>query len=222
MKLKDLIVSIILAPLFIVVAAAQAQDSPKPDRWHDLILDQSTPDDVIKVLGQPKSDRPGGARTYPLNERLTIDHNSKDFRKLSYEKVAGMDHADLIFKDNKLVLIELHPMKSILATSLPNLYRIEFVPKIGKMDRDFHPQDYEQNQGKVYPKNYPVAYFLVALTKTSYVSAYVNNSSAKSVLFGSSRGSAGGEDTGGFPGKVEIIQIISRTLENRAGADVLK
>jgi hypothetical protein len=209
--------------IFLAVSAyPQEQDKPLPDRWHGLIIDQSTPDDAIKLLGPPKKDRDGGLRTYPLNERLTLDHNSKGFRKLYYEKLPGVEHVEIVFKDNKLVAIEIHPEQSIPAGNVPNLYGLEFTPKIGKGDQLFNPKDYESNRGNTYPKNYPVAYNLVAQTEKTFISAFVSNSSVGSILLGSRRGKTGENDLGGFPGKVEFIQIISRTLENRAGADVLK
>src|SRR5258705_3230427 len=31
----------------------QDNDNPQPDRWRDLVLDQSTPEDALKVLGKP-------------------------------------------------------------------------------------------------------------------------------------------------------------------------
>ncbi|MEO8649379.1 MAG: hypothetical protein ABI539_09460 [Acidobacteriota bacterium] len=43
-------------PLFLlaVVAPIFAQ---QPDRWHGLIVDQSSPDDAIATLGTPDSDK---------------------------------------------------------------------------------------------------------------------------------------------------------------------
>jgi hypothetical protein len=38
------------------ITAPQEQDGAKPDRWRGLILDESTPEDAIKLLGQPKKD----------------------------------------------------------------------------------------------------------------------------------------------------------------------
>lgn len=90
------------------------------------------------------------------------------------------------------------------------------------MDQAFNPRDYERNQGRVYPKNYPVVYYLIALAPHSYVSAMIDNGGVANTLLGSSRGQAGAGDLGGFPGNAKIIQIISRRLENREGADVLK
>jgi hypothetical protein len=216
---------VVLATLLlscISIVAAQETDGPKPDRWRGLVLDQSTPQDVIKILGTPKKDRAGGLRTYPLNKRLVLDHNSDGYRKLTYEDLEGIKSVTLVFRNERLVLIELHPKKKISASTLPGLYSIEFVPKVSGMETAFNPRDYERNQGRIYPKNYPVVYYLIALTPNSYVSAMIENGGLGNMLLGSSRGQAGAGDLGGFPGSATVIQIISRTLENREGADVLK
>jgi hypothetical protein len=219
---RPLILAAAIAFTIFSVTHAQEQSSPQPDRWRGLVIDESTPEDASRILGAPKKDREGGLRTYPLNQRLTLDHNSKGFRKLYYEKLEGVEHVELVFRDNKLVAIELHPEKSIPATNLPNLYAIDFVPKISKGEQTFSPGDFERNKGNVYPKNYPIVYYLVSRTPKTFVSAMVDNGGVGNMLFGSQRQKTGEDDRGGFPGKVEIIQIISLKLENRQGADVLK
>jgi hypothetical protein len=50
----------------------------------------------------------------------------------------------------------------------------------------------------------------------------VENSVVGHVFLGATRGQAGADDRGGFPGKVSRVQIVSRSVENRAGFDVLK
>jgi hypothetical protein len=197
-------------------------DTPRPDRWRGLLIDQSTPEEAIKKLGAPKKDRVGGLRTYPLNKRLTVDHNTDGLRKLYYDNIEGLDHAELVFKDSRLVIIEIHPGKKIEAGNLARIYGVDFVPKISGFDQAFYPKDYERHKGQVYPKNYPVTYYLIAITGKTFVSALVENNSVDSQLFGSRRDKLGDDDSGGFPGKTKIVQIISRTLENRTGEDVLR
>lgn len=50
--------AVLLIFLCVGFVCAQEQDRPMPDRWRGLILDQSTHEDVIRVLGKPKSDKP--------------------------------------------------------------------------------------------------------------------------------------------------------------------
>lgn len=204
-------------------APAEEQAGPMPDRWRGLVIDRSTPADAVKRLGHPKKDRVGGLRTYPLNERLTVDHNTEGLRKLRYENVEGVGDAELIFKDERLVIIELRLDKSVKAGSLARIYDADFDAKFSGMDQAFSPRNYERHKGKVYPKEYPTVYYLVAVTEKTYISAMVENGpSLGSMLAGSRRDQIGEGDDAGYPGKTKIIQIISRTLENRTGAGALK
>jgi hypothetical protein len=42
---------------FVIPVRAQVQDRPMPDRWRGLIIDESSPDDAIKTLGAPATDK---------------------------------------------------------------------------------------------------------------------------------------------------------------------
>jgi hypothetical protein len=185
-------------------------------------VDESAPEDAIRSLGKPTKDKSESPRTYPLNKRVRVDHNTKGIRKLSYEKVEGVGKAHLYFKDDKLILIDLELKPGIPATTFPNLYGIEFWPKVSEMEQGFEPGNYERNEGRVYPKNYPVVYYLIASTNKTYVSAMVDNGGMGGMLFGSKRSKMGDSDLGGFPGKVERVQIISRKFEKSTGSDALK
>jgi hypothetical protein len=208
--------------LIVSIALLFQIDKPQPDRWRGLVLDQSSPSDAMRILGSPKKDKEGSVRTYPLNKRLEIDHNSKNIRKLTFEKLEGVKTATLLFKDSKLVLIELELDKKIPASNLAGIYDREFVPKVSEIETSFSPGSYERHEGKVYPKKYPLVYYLIARSENSYVSAMVENSVVGHVFLGATRGQAGADDRGGFPGKVSRVQIVSRSVENRAGFDVLK
>ena len=195
------------------------QDSPLPDRWRGLVIDESVPEDAIRILGKPDKDRMEGESTYPLNRRITLDENSKNARKLTYEKLEGMTSVDLLFKDNTLVLIELRPNKKIRASALGRIYKIRFSPKFSSI-YDVSPGAYDNRS--LQPVDYPPTYFLIALTKTTYVSAEIKSSVAGALLGKNQRGKISAYDDGGYPGNVNKIQLISRRLDNREGADILK
>jgi hypothetical protein len=227
MKLSRIV--LVLALLFSLPALAAAQirlvtpeqdqDSPQPDRWRGLIINESTPEDAIKVLGKPSKDKMEGAHTYPLNQRLTLDDDSKDARKLSFDKLEGMSGVDLLFKNNKLVLIELRPSQKIKASALARIYGIHFSPKISSIF-DVSPRVYD-NRG-IQPVEYPPNYYLVALSDLTYISAEIKSGIAGMLLGTNQRGKISADDDGGYPGKVSRIQLISRTLDNREGANILK
>jgi hypothetical protein len=215
--LKKLTLLLVLALTSCAAAFAQEQDKPMPDRWRGLIIDQSTPEDAIKVLGQPASDKTDNFRPYPFDKRIST--KGKTFRHLKFKEVKGLDSALLVFTDNKLVGISLDLKEHIAASAIPNNYGIEFEPKIGSLSASSNPRDYERHEGKLYPKNYPAGYYLVAETPEVWIGAAINNSSLGSALLGSSRGSTG---AGAFPGKAMSLIIVSRSLANREGEDVLK
>jgi hypothetical protein len=197
----------------------QDQDSPLPDRWRGLVIDESVPEDAIRILGKPDKDRIEGESTYPLNRRITLDEDSKDARKLTFEHLEGMTSVDLLFRDNTLVLIELRPNKKIRASALGRIYKIHFSPKFSSI-YDVSPRAYD-NRG-LQPVDYPPVYFLISLADTTYVSAEIKSGIAGALLGKNQRGKISSDDDGGYPGNVNKIQLISRRLDNREGADILK
>jgi hypothetical protein len=66
-------------------------------------------------------------------------------------------------------------------------------------------------------QSYPILYYLYAKAPETFLLADVSNNSLGSVL-----GSKAVNDGIGYPGKVFRLQIISRTLENRDGVEILK
>ncbi len=196
------------------------QEAPRSDRWRGLVLDQSTPADAKRVLGDAASDKPDRLFISHVNKWFQPGLNKKSLRKIAFGRVEGFDKVDLYFREGKLVVIQLDPHEKIAPTALPRIYGIEFAPFVSGLDEAFNPRQFERNQGKVYPKTFPDFYSLVAVSPASVVAAYVANTGFGSMM----KQGLGVTDTagGGFPGTVHHIQLISRTLENRQGADLLK
>lgn len=202
------------------LAYSQDSESAKPDRWRGLILDQSTPEDAIRILGQPASDKIGKLYVFKIQSWLSKRTKEKIFRTLEFKKPEGIDKARLSFLDNKLVAIDLDVKKGIAPVALANIYGIEFQPLVGAADIAFNPRDYEQNQGRVYPKTYPVTYSMVAVSKNSFIDAMISNVPSFGGALTRSMGIP--DQPGTFPGRVETITMVSRSLENKDGVDVLK
>ena len=97
------------------------------------------------------------------------------------------------------------------------MYGVGFIPKVSGIEIAFRPESYERNQGKVYPKTYPTVYRLIGVSENTYVVVMVGNSS-----FGSVFKKLGGVADQSYPGKVADIQLISATLQDTRGVDVLK
>jgi hypothetical protein len=217
-----LILSAVLTLIAPPHSASQAanEEGPRPDRWRGLVLDQSTPTDARNILGDPASDRPDRLFIYHVNKWFQPGLNKKNLRKIAFKGVEGFDKVDLYFREDKLVVIQLDPYQKIAPTALSNIYGTQFNPFVSGFEEAMSPQQFERNQGKVYPKTFPDSYSLVGLSSSSVIAAIVENSGFGSIL----KQGLGVRDTAGagFPGTVRQIQLISRTLENRQGADLLK
>lgn len=213
---------LLIVAAFILVAftfvVAQDQDTPKPDRWRGLVIDESTPGDAIRILGQPQSDKMSDLPVRRINNWITKTRKEKVFKRLKFNKPQGMDAVELYFLSGKLVMIQLDT-KDLKPNSLAGVYGIEFRPMVEGIDESFNPKDFERNQGRVYPKSYPTIYHMVAVSEKSFVSAMIDNSSFGSIL---RKSVEIGDSEGNYPGKVMFLQLISRSLENRDGADALK
>lgn len=197
--------SIVILISCFLCCVSQERDGPKPDRWRSLILDESTPDDALKALGRPAKDK-------------TTEGSKGVSRTMRFKNLEGVSETQLIFQKDRLVVISLKPSKKIDAKVIPNIYGVEFEPRVSGLEEAINPRDYERHKGRVYPKTYPAVYELVSVTARSRVSCLVANNSFGSIL----KQSAGVRDEGEFPGHVVLIQLVSRTLDDRKGADILK
>jgi hypothetical protein len=188
----------------------------QPDRWRGLIVDQSSPEDAIKTLGTPDSDKIDSFRVYKIDDWLTKSIREKKYRRLEFEKIEGFKKVILAFNENKLVFIELNPRK-LAANALENAYGIPFQATADKFDMSLNPRNYETTSGKVRPRSFGSVYYLYSKAPTTFLLAGIGNTSLGSLL-----GTKSVNDDIGYPGHVLYLQIVSRTLENRDQTDILK
>jgi hypothetical protein len=179
--LRSLTRAALFTLLFILAGVAQEQDKPMPDRWRGLVIDESTPEDAIRILGQPQSDKLSNLPVRRINNWITKTRKEKVFKRLKFNKPEGLDAAELYFLSGKLVMIQLDT-KELKPNSLDGVYGIEFRPMVSGADEGWNPKDFERNQGRVYPKSYPTVYHMVAISENSFVCAMIGNSSFGSVL----------------------------------------
>ncbi len=205
-----------LFPFFLLIFAAVATFGQQPDRWHGFIIDESTPEQAIVALGKPDSDKTDSCRVYQLDRLLTKATHEKNYRKLEFKDVNGFKKVTLTFSSNKLVVIELRPEK-LSPNVLESAYGIKMRPLFSGIDQAFNPGSFERDAGEIHAKKYPVWYQLVGKSDKTFVMAGIGNSSIGSVL-----GTSAINDNMTYPGKVEIITIVSRTLENKDNVDILK
>ncbi|MGI8670881.1 MAG: hypothetical protein ACR2J3_13705 [Aridibacter sp.] len=190
------------------------------NQWRGLVLDEAIPEKALEVLGKPKTDKDNEAYR-PLKFNEWFDVKEKNFRVLHYEdaqKVEGFKDVKLYFRKGKLVAIWLEPEK-LEANSLEMAYDAEFRYLSDKFSESMNPRDFERNQGRSYPKSFPTVYFLMNKNDSTYAFAMITNNSFGSIL-GKSMGVKDASES--LPGKVAIINLISKSLESKAGVNLLK
>lgn len=203
---------LLVAILLPVAAAAQS-----PEQWRGLVLGQSTPADAIQVLGEPVKD--GSCKLFlrQIEKWFSADIR-KSLRCQVYKQVDGFDKASLFYHQDCLMVIELDFDDQIDPNGLHNIYSVQFAPYVGRLELSDR-RNFERHAGQVYPIHYPIEYSLVAVAPESILRAHVQYVGIGSVLTKTARIP---DSTARFPGKVGLLQLISRKMENRDGADLLK
>ncbi|HNQ14541.1 MAG TPA: hypothetical protein PKM58_03195 [Pyrinomonadaceae bacterium] len=137
---------------------------------------------------------------------------------IHFENIEGFSDVMLYFRNDKLVVIHLEP-KKLKASLLPQTYNAEFEVLVTGLDKAFSPKSIDTDRGKNYPKNFPQLYWLMHRADTSICFVMVGNTTARSIL-----GSLGAntDDMNSFPGNAEQIQLISKSIRNTSGSDLLK
>ena len=132
--------------------------SQSSDRWKGLIIDESTPENAIAILGKPNADKTDSFRVYKIEDWFTKSIREKKWRRLEYKNVEGFDKVILAF-DTKLVFIELNP-KKLDPDILENAYGVPFTATFNKFERALTPGNVGRETGRV--QSYPVFYYLYA------------------------------------------------------------
>lgn len=186
--------------------SSQSLSKPLPDRWQNFILDQTTPEEALGLLGKPASDKVDQLQIHNIDRWISLRRKDKIFRKMTWKKPAGASKLDLAFLDGKLVMMRVYyDKKQLLAENLAPAFGINFIA-VEKVSPN--PLEYEQNAvGHI--KKYPMQYYAVAVSPNSFLSALVVDPSIKRLL----KRVVSVPVEGYLPGQVALIEILSRKLE---------
>lgn len=232
--MKRLIYLYLLVMLFSVCRISMAAQQPagaQPDGWRGLVVDVSTPEDAIRILGQPASDKGNQSLRLLMVDRWLGGgrYNQKIFRQLTFKKPAGFNEARLSFLENRLVMIELEaqtgdPPNWLDPDNLATIFNTKFTAQEWHIGKKLPPlTEFEQNAGTDPPKKFAEIYDMIAVSQRSFILARVDNIQAQpNGLFTRCSGCAKeknqkkkARDAGGtFPGQVSVIEIVSRKLGN--------
>jgi hypothetical protein len=184
----------------------QPSSKPLPDRWQNLIIDQTTPEEALALLGKPASDKVDQLQIHNIDRWISLRRKDKIFRKLTWKKPAGAHKLDLAFLDGKLVMMRVYyEKKQLPAEKLAPTFGINF---IGVEKVSPNSLEYEQN-AVTHIENYPMQYYAVAVSPNSFLSALVVDPNIKRLL----KRMVSVPVEGYLPGQVALIEIVSRRLE---------
>ena len=220
---------LVLALLFGVTSSPAQQSSVQTDGWRGLVIDVSTPQDAIRILGQPASDKSGQTLRLVLVDKWLPggSYNEKIFRTLMFKKPDGFEQVWLSFRDDKLVFIDLVPHTGnvqdwIDPDNLAEMFNSKFIYSEWHFGKKLAPLTEFEKLDSTPPKKFAMLYDMIAITDRTFVLAYVDNkkSFGTSLIGPPCTGCANAEnkkkkarDAGGtFPGQVSGISIISRKL----------
>ena len=189
----------LFASCALVAVAIQAQigNSPRADGFRGLILNQTTAEDAIKVLGQPVSDKVDRLDVSKIDKWLDPKHKEKIFRRLTFKNVGDFNRIELSFREDKLEMIELVFKKNFSPLELGKLFGVEFRP-VGIFSG---PSSLPDKPGKypaaIIPTLYPFSYNVVGISDKAFIWVDCSTADARIV------------------GRVDITHQISRVLEKK-------
>ena len=188
-----LLLLILCCAIFASGVCAQSANSPRTDGFRALILNQTTSKEAINLLGQPVSDKLDSLDISKVGKWLDPKHKEKIFRHLTFRKVGDFRAIELLFLDDKLMMIELEFGKNLKPEKLENLFGVEFAIVGGPADLPDKPGQYPT---PFYATHYPDSFTLVGISDQEFIWA---NCSA----------------TMGEPTGVDKTRQVSRALEKK-------
>jgi hypothetical protein len=188
----------LLSIAVLLAANAFAQSSgPRADGFRGLMLNQTTSEEAVRILGQPAADKTDRLDVAKLSKWLDPKHKEKIFRQLSFKNVGDFSQIHLSFLENKLVMIDLEFKKILFPSRLNELFGLEFAV-IGAQQG---PSDLPNEPGKYpvrfIPVFYPFNYNMIGISDRTFIWADCSTGDART------------------PGKIDRSRQVSRLLEKK-------
>lgn len=183
--------------LLATTALAQAGNSPRADGFHGLILNQTSSEEAIRMLGQPALDKVDRLDVSRIEKWLDPKHKEKIFRKLTFKNVGDFSQIELSFLENKLMMIELDFKKDLSPLRLKNMFPVEFAivgVRSGPSDLPDRPGKYPV---RFMPDYYPFRYNEVGISDKAFIWVDCGTGESRD------------------PGRVDSTRQISRLLERK-------
>ena len=203
-------ISILLVLLFAGTSFGQ-----QADRWKGLVIDETTPEQAIALLGKPASDEKSEVYVLWFQRLLTNDTNQTTFRRMGFGSEKDFPDLTLTFSSGRLVVIEAN-LKDTPASSLTSTFATKWRLPIKDPATEFEdwdqPRPTENPRVGTDPEKGEMGYTLLA--KTSKVFTLVGvlpsvDDMTKTEV----------SEAGPYWGNVLSITIVSRTLEKKPGEE---
>jgi len=192
----------IFAAIFLACIAVTGQTA---DRWNDLVLDETTPQQALALYGEPRIYRDSTLHVYDIQPLLSADTAKRNFETGEWENAKGHKSIMLTFSsDDKLRMIFATPDSEGTKT-LENLCGGNWKPAGQDLVKDFRAEM------SAIPKPVPTVpitkkwYQVYALTPRAFCVADILNEIPNSVL----------PIMPIYPGRVGIITMVSRAVESK-------
>ncbi len=185
------------------------------DRWNGLVIDDTTPEQAIALLGKPTDDTTSGFSNLWFGRLLTNDTGKPIFRSLEFGKEGETTKIFLTFSAGKLAAIDAFPKDaraSELISKLGNKWRLQTEDDAANEFENWdQPRGAEVKRASTNAENpWSMGYNLLA--KTPKVFAMVGvvptaDDMTKTEVI----------ESGPFWGNVLQLSIVSRKLERKPG-----
>jgi len=176
-------------------AMGQALSGPRADGFRGLILNQTSAEDCLKMLGQPAVDKTDRLDVSKVSKWLDPKHKEKIFRQLSFKNVGDFSQIQLSFLENKLMMIELTFKKNVAPERVNNLFGVEFAV-VGAGPSDL-PNEAGKYPVRFVPTLYPFSYNMIGISDKAFVWVDCSTGDARA------------------PGRIDRTRQISRVLERK-------
>jgi len=178
-------------------ATAQAPSGPRADGFRGLILNQTSSEDAIRILGQPAGDKTDRLDASKVSKWLDPKHQERIFRHLSFKNVGDFSQIQLSFLENKLVMIELAFKKNVTPEKVNSLFGVEFATVGAPGGLSDLPNQPGKYPARFVPTLYPFSYYLIGISDKAFVWVDCSTGDAR------------------LPGRIDRTRQISRVLERK-------
>ncbi len=141
------------------------------------ILQETSPEQAIKILGKPQSDKSEKIDVLYIGKWIDEKYKKEKCRSLFFDKFEDLGKVKLTFFNEKLVAINFLLEKEVPASLLSAVYKVQFIPIFNEFGIKESVGEFDKLPRNVSVAKFPRQYYLVGTGKTSVIAAKVFSSS---------------------------------------------